>query len=794
MGIESNDLAFKKSLSYFQLLAKSNTTRKLKPETKTSLPLNNFLTQPPSALCSSRSNSISQRSLRDVFHKLRTNEGLAHRIRVLLRLRPLNSKEQHLIDSGSGNLAIQVINPNTIHITETNSIFTFDGAFFEESQEEFYEKVAYDTVEDVLEGYNGTIFAYGPTGTGKTYTMLGTSSELMGIIPRTSDQIFKRKKEYEVKISALEIYKEVLRDLLYTETPIELKIKESGKRGIYIEGLKEKFVNSKEEFLEAVLKGGENRVVAETRSNQNSSRSHAIFILHITKKMNDGSIQSGCLNLVDLAGSEKLSSYYMRGHNHIEETKKINKSLSALGNVIYALTNNNDHIPYRDSKLTRILQESLGGNYKTTLVITMSPYSGSLDESFTALKFAQRAKHVKNRVHTNITRPIDSMTMATVDSLKDEIRDTRAQMCKMWKVLQEKLPKSELQNLNIQLKNCTLINAEGICSSGENDTLKEYAIEIDTQKAIIDEYEDSIKTLKRKYAEEKQRRKSLEDKLTEYETLRLPIEVHKHNEVIVNLNAQIEILNKENKSLSEALAKSEREYKNLLNKSRPKDNDEASQLKNQLINSELANKTLQCKVSMMERKFSLEEAKAKHLMDCNQRFTKRIKELEIALQTSYNAYAQLRKMLEEEGRYESDRVSDIIATVLTLHEKTPTIDSSATKANRVRVSNKVSNKIEPLTPLKTEENNIKRLEYNLIRSKLDVQIGGLEQLDKYYRTAKEAIISLKSSLESEESGKKAENWICLINKLKTDYEGELKEKQNEIRKLQDELSKHVNKS
>eukprot|EP00826_Nyctotherus_ovalis_P058362 TRINITY_DN8012_c0_g1_i9.p1 TRINITY_DN8012_c0_g1~~TRINITY_DN8012_c0_g1_i9.p1 ORF type:complete len:843 (-),score=250.96 TRINITY_DN8012_c0_g1_i9:154-2682(-) len=793
---ESNELVLKKSLSNIQLLARPNTARKNKAGSKapnSTCYLNNFLTQPPSALCTSRSNSMSQRSLRDAF-KFRA-EGIVHRIRVLLRLRPLNSREESLVEGGAGNVAIQVVGSNGVRVEESNSTLIFDGAFSKESQAEFYEKVAYDTVEDVLEGYNGTIFAYGPTGTGKTYTMLGTSCftpELVGIIPRTSDQIFKSLDEYggeyELRISALEIYKEVLRDLLYTESPIELKIKESNKRGVYVEGLKETLVRSKEEFLEAVLKGGENRVVAETRSNQNSSRSHAIFILQITKR-SEGKEQTGRLNLVDLAGSEKLSSYYLRGRDHIEETKKINKSLSALGNVIYALTNNSDHIPYRDSKLTRILQESLGGNYKTTLIITMSPYSGSIEESFTALKFAQRAKHIKNRVHANITRPLDS----AVSSLKEEIRDTRAQLSRMWKVLQEKLPVSELQSLNVQLRNCTLISEE-VCTSGEGqEKLKEYAIEIDTQKAIIDEYEDSIDTLKVKLAEEKKRRQELEERLKEYETLKPIIELRKQSESIVNkqLNSKIELLMKEISGLNEALAKSEHDYKDLLNRNRPQGNDDVSHLKNQLVNSELANKTLQCKVSMLERKLSLEETRAKHTANHSQRLIKLNKDLESALELSYDTYNKLRQSLDPQD----NKLSDVIATVLTLHEKTPRLDLSATKANRVRVSSKVSNKFEPLTPVKTEETAIKRLEYNIMRSKLDVQTESLEQLDKYYKTAKEAIVSLRLSLESDEdkenSKKRAEGWISLITRMKEDYEKELKDKKTEIRKLQEELSKHI---
>lgn len=284
------------------------------------------------------------------------------------------------------------------------------------------------TIEDVLNGYNGTILAYGQTGSGKTFTMFGANNyeeEYKGVIPRSAFNIFKTLevstdiKEVEIRCSMLEIYKEELRDL-FTKERTELKIKESPERGIYVEGICENSVGSDEELLYWINVGEERRVWAETRHNAVSSRSHTLLMLEVKQILGNDSIKKGKLNLVDLAGSEKIGKSGATGQIFQEGTK-INLSLYALGNVIHALTANLDHIPYRDSKLTRILQESLGGNYKTTLIFTCSPYSSEQQESLSTLKFAQRAKKLKNSVQMNIiTNPCQLLKI--IEDLRNELR------------------------------------------------------------------------------------------------------------------------------------------------------------------------------------------------------------------------------------------------------------------------------------------------------------------------------------------------------------------------------------
>ena len=266
------------------------------------------------------------------------------------------------------------------------------------------------TVDDILNGYNGTVFAYGQTGAGKSYTMMGSDisdEDQRGIIPRIVEQMFTSilsspgNIEYTVGVSYMEIYMERIRDLLMPQND-NLPIHEEKSRGVYVKGLMQLYVSSVQDVYEVLRRGGAARATAATNMNQESSRSHSIFVITINQKNTDsGSAKSGQLFLVDLAGSEKVGKTGASGQT-LEEAKKINKSLSALGMVINSLTDGKStHIPYRDSKLTRILQESLGGNSRTTLIINCSPSSFNGDETISTLRFGVRAKAIKNKAKIN---------------------------------------------------------------------------------------------------------------------------------------------------------------------------------------------------------------------------------------------------------------------------------------------------------------------------------------------------------------------------------------------------------
>ena len=279
-------------------------------------------------------------------------------IRVYVRFRPFNIVETELLNSGVGfetpeyeeNEIVKIKNFKSDNNNNNNNypMFKFDKVFKSETpQNDIYEIVGKEIVKDVMDGYNGTIFAYGQSGSGKTYTMYGKDiddDEHKGLIPRIVEEIFNyvdnsdQNISYQFKLSVLQIYKEVIYDLLTGEK--NLQIKESPTRGIYVDNLSEVYLSSLEDFLNYADEAESNRKVGETRLNQTSSRSHSIMILEVTQSLKkENLIKKGILNLVDLAGSEKVSKTGAVGET-LEEAKKINLSLSALGNVIHALTSN----------------------------------------------------------------------------------------------------------------------------------------------------------------------------------------------------------------------------------------------------------------------------------------------------------------------------------------------------------------------------------------------------------------------------------------------------------------------
>ena len=293
--------------------------------------------------------------------------------------------------------------------------YTFDHIFdMDSTQEDVYKIAAVPAVESLMSGYNSTIFAYGQTGTGKTYTMEGFSYDYLspkkGLIPRAIENIFKYIENnsnsdttFIIRVTYLQIYNESIDDLLKSEKK-HLSIRESHKKGIYVEGLSEWAVCSPNDIYALLERGAQSRIRAQTKMNDVSSRSHAVFTIILEQmKISKGKKKFKCgkLNLVDLAGSERVKLSGASG-KQLDESRRINKSLSALGNVINALTDpKTKHIPYRDSKLTRLLQNSLGGNCKTSMIAMISPYDGSFNESISTLNFAKRAKSIRIKASIN---------------------------------------------------------------------------------------------------------------------------------------------------------------------------------------------------------------------------------------------------------------------------------------------------------------------------------------------------------------------------------------------------------
>ncbi|GMH56001.1 hypothetical protein TrRE_jg7295, partial [Triparma retinervis] len=362
-------------------------------------------------------------------------------VKVVVRIRPLSSKEiqdghQAVCEVHEDSGLIEVRNPRN-DASEPPKNFTFDAVFSSKStQRNIYDTCAAPIVKSALEGYNGTIFAYGQTGAGKTHTMEGYPDppDLRGIIPNAFQHIFDHvalgeNEKYLVRASYFEIYQEEIRDLLSKDPKNKLELKENMDSGVYVKDLTSFVVKSTSEIDHVMQAGKKNRSVGETLMNQASSRSHSVFTIVIECCSSDERgehIRVGKLNLVDLAGSERQSKTGATG-DRLKEATKINLSLSALGNVISALIDGkSQHIPYRDSKLTRILQDSLGGNTKTLMCANAGPAGYNYDETVSTLRYANRAKNIKNKPKIN-EDPKDAM----LREYQDEISRLKAQLMGM---------------------------------------------------------------------------------------------------------------------------------------------------------------------------------------------------------------------------------------------------------------------------------------------------------------------------------------------------------------------------
>uniref|UniRef100_A0A672YCY3 Kinesin-like protein n=1 Tax=Sphaeramia orbicularis TaxID=375764 RepID=A0A672YCY3_9TELE len=290
--------------------------------------------------------------------------------------------------------------------------YMFDVAFdYSASQEEVYRATTKGLIEGLISGYNATVFAYGPTGCGKTYTMLGTDKE-PGIYVRTLNDLFRAIEEtsddmlYSVSMSYLEIYNEMIRDLLNPSSGF-LDLREDSKGVIQVAGITEVSTINAQEIMELLMKGNKQRTQEPTAANQTSSRSHAVLQVAVKQQSRCRDVlqevRFARLFMIDLAGSERAAQTQNRGQR-LKEGAHINRSLLALGNCINALSdkNGNKYVNYRDSKLTRLLKDSLGGNSRTVMIAHISPASVAFEESRNTLTYADRAKSIRTRVKKNL--------------------------------------------------------------------------------------------------------------------------------------------------------------------------------------------------------------------------------------------------------------------------------------------------------------------------------------------------------------------------------------------------------
>ncbi|KAI7800233.1 putative kinesin-like protein KIF3C-like [Triplophysa rosa] len=435
-------------------------------------------------------------------------------VKVVVRCRPLNRREE---SSGYENIVQMDVKLGQVALRNPKAgpgdplkTFTFDAVYDACSkQSDMYDETVRPLIDSVLRGFNGTIFAYGQTGTGKTYTMQGQwlDAERRGIIPNSFEHIFthisrSQNQQYLVRASYLEIYQEEIRDLLAKDHSKKLELKESADSGVYIKDLSS-FVTKNVKEIEHVMNvGNQTRSVGFTNMNEHSSRSHAIFLITVecSQLGPDGQnhIHVGKLNLVDLAGSERQTKTGVQGER-LKEATKINLSLSALGNVISALVDGrSSHVPYRDSKLTRLLQDSLGGNAKTIMVATLGPASYNYGETLTTLRYANRAKNIKNKPRVN-EDPKDAL----LREFQEEIARLKAQLDKRGMLTRRKRRSRRIRKIGEEDEDEVDEEEEG--EEDEESVEKEAQEYMKEQQEKLEREKEAIRDDHSLVAEEKQR-------------------------------------------------------------------------------------------------------------------------------------------------------------------------------------------------------------------------------------------------------------------------------------------------
>ncbi|KAL0979456.1 hypothetical protein UPYG_G00185320 [Umbra pygmaea] len=386
-------------------------------------------------------------------------------VKVCVRVRPLIEREETAIENTEPVNVYWKADKQTIHQIDDGNLtkhFGFDRVFSaEETTQQLYQELAKPLVVSTVEGYNGTIFAYGQTSSGKTFTMMGCSLT-PGVIPLAMADVFQTikncpKKEFLLRVSYLEIYNETVTDLLcdsWKRKPLE--IREGNHKNVYVADLTEELVTSPEQALAWLKKGEKNRHYGTTKMNQRSSRSHTIFRMILESRdrgdpasgeNSDGAIIVSHLNLVDLAGAERASQTGAEG-TRFKEGCNINRSLFTLGQVIKKLSDETQKgfTNYRDSKLTRILQNSLGGNAKTVIICTITPVT--LEETLSTLQFASAAKNMKNDPH--VTEVSDDG--ALLRRYRNEIADLKRRLHEVSSVTQTTATEKETLSQILQEK------------------------------------------------------------------------------------------------------------------------------------------------------------------------------------------------------------------------------------------------------------------------------------------------------------------------------------------------------
>ncbi|XP_066560551.1 kinesin-like protein KIF19 isoform X2 [Amia ocellicauda] len=419
---------------------------------------------------------------------------------VALRIRPLSDAEQeesativaHKVDDQMVVLMDPMEDPDDILRANRSreKTYLFDVAFdYSATQDEVYRATTKGLIEGLISGYNATVFAYGPTGCGKTYTMLGTDRE-PGIYVRTLNDLFHAIEEtsddmkYSVSMSYLEIYNEMIRDLLNPSSGF-LDLREDSKGVIQVAGITEVSTINAREIMELLIKGNKQRTQEPTAANQTSSRSHAVLQVAVKQQSRCRDVlqevRFARLFMIDLAGSERAAQTQNRGQR-LKEGAHINRSLLALGNCINALSekNGNKYVNYRDSKLTRLLKDSLGGNSRTVMIAHISPASMAFEESRNTLVYADRAKSIRTRVKRNLLNVSYHIAQYTniISDLRSEIQRLKNKIAEQGS-RQAAGDRADIRNVQAE------VQAHSSHSRAEMEQLREQLIEAFRQQMEV---------------------------------------------------------------------------------------------------------------------------------------------------------------------------------------------------------------------------------------------------------------------------------------------------------------------
>ncbi|KAM3283226.1 kinesin-like protein KIN-14R [Capsicum chacoense] len=480
-----------------------------------------------------------QAKRRKLFNEVQEAKG---NIRVFCRCRPLSKAE--VSDGCSTVVDFDVAKDGELGIvngSSTKKTFKFDRVYTPRDDQGVVYADASPMVISVLDGYNVCIFAYGQTGTGKTFTMEGTKGN-RGVNYRTLEELFKIAKErsetftYDISVSVLEVYNEQIRDLLAPPTTSKkLEIKQAPEGFHHVPGLVEAKVENIEEVWNVLQTGSSARAVGSNNVNEHSSRSHCMLCIMVTaKNLIDGECTKSKLWLVDLAGSERLAKTDVQG-DRLKEAQNINRSLSALGDVISALANRSSHIPYRNSKLTHLLQDSLGGESKALMFVQISPSDKDLSETISSLNFATRVRGVELGP---VRKQVDSGELQKLKTMLDKARQEAKSKDESLKKLEE-----SLQNLESKAKGKEHV------SKTQQDKIKELESLLNLKSSLHGQSEKQLSQLSERLKGREETCTTLQQKISELE-----------NKMRQKQQFESESLNNKVKDLENKLKEREQEF------------------------------------------------------------------------------------------------------------------------------------------------------------------------------------------------------------------------------------------